>query len=71
MLKRTLATGLWFFAGLYGGAILAAAFDVSPILGPILGLTAAFLVAADPLRAVWHRPNDPASRPSPHVPKPA
>ncbi len=71
MLTRIVAAFLWLLAGWNGGAIIAEVLGISVILGPILGLTAAFLVAVDPLHAVWHRPTDPASRPSPHVPKPA
>ncbi len=53
MKKRILATFLWFFAGWYAGAFLAYALDVNPVLGPILGMAAAVLVAADPRRVIW------------------
>jgi hypothetical protein len=58
MLKRFSATFLWLFAGWYGGAMLAEAFSVSPVLGPILGITAATMIAIDPLGAIWKRNTD-------------
>ena len=56
MKKRVLATFLWFFAGWYAGAVIAYALDVSAILGPILGVAAAGLIAGDPRGIIWsHR----------------
>ena len=53
MKKRILATFLWFFAGWYAGAVIAFALGVSPILGPILGVAAAGLIAGDPRGIIW------------------
>jgi len=53
MKKRILATVLWFYAGWYAGAILAEFLGVSPLLGPIIGMAAAALVAGDPRRIIW------------------
>jgi len=53
MKKRVLATFLWFFAGWYAGAVIAFALGVSPILGPILGVAAAGLIAGDPRGIIW------------------
>ena len=53
MLKRVLAAFLWFYAGWYGGNILADFFGVSLLLGPIIGAAAAALVAGDPRRIIW------------------
>ncbi len=53
MLKRVLAALLWFYAGWYGGNILADFFNVSLLLGPIIGAAAAALVAGDPRRIIW------------------
>jgi len=39
MKKRIFAALLWFYTGWYGGAILAAYLGVSPLLGPIIGLS--------------------------------
>ena len=62
MKKRILATFLWFYAGWYAGAILAEMLGVSPLLGPIIGMAAAILVAGDPRRIIWtSRPALPAA----------
>ena len=53
MKKRILASVLWFYAGWYAGAILAEFLGVSPLLGPIIGMAAAALVAGDPRRIIW------------------
>jgi hypothetical protein len=53
MKKRILATFLWFYAGWYAGAILAEMLGVSQLLGPIVGMAAAALVAGDPRRIIW------------------
>ena len=53
MKKRILAAFLWFYAGWYVGAILAEAFGVSPLLGPVIGTAAAALIAVDPRRIIW------------------
>jgi hypothetical protein len=54
MTKRILATVLWFYAGWYGGALLADFLAVSPLLGPIVGAAAAALIAGDPRRIIWN-----------------
>jgi hypothetical protein len=62
MKKRILATFLWFYAGWYAGAILAEFLGVSQLLGPIIGMAAAALVAGDPRRIIWvSRPAAPAT----------
>ena len=61
MKKRILATFLWFYAGWYAGAILAEFLGVSQLLGPIIGMAAAALVAGDPRRIIWSRPGVPAT----------
>jgi len=53
MLKRVLAALLWFYAGWYGGNILADFTGVSPLLGPIIGAAAAALMAGDPRQIIW------------------
>jgi hypothetical protein len=53
MLKRVLAALLWFYAGWYGGNLLADFTGVSMYLGPIIGAGAAALVAGDPRRIIW------------------
>lgn len=55
MKKRILATFLWFYAGWYAGAVIAYFVGVSPMLGPILGVAAAALVAGDPRKIIWTR----------------
>jgi hypothetical protein len=53
MKKRILAAFLWFYAGWYGGAILADVVGVSPLLGPIIGAVTAALIVGDPRRIIW------------------
>jgi hypothetical protein len=53
MSKRILAGVLWLFAGWYLGNIVAFYFGISDVLGPILGVAAALVIAGDPLRIVW------------------
>ena len=53
MLKRVLAALLWFYAGWYGGNILADLMGVTMLLGPIIGAAAAALVAGDPRHIIW------------------
>ena len=53
MLKRVVAALLWFYAGWYGGNILADLTGVSLVLGPIMGAAAAALIAGDPRRIIW------------------
>jgi hypothetical protein len=54
MKKRVLAAFLWFYAGWYGGALLADFLQLSPALGPIVGAAAAALIVGDPRRIIWH-----------------
>jgi hypothetical protein len=56
MKKRIVAAFLWFYAGWYGGAILAELLAVSPLLGPIIGAAAAALIVGDPRRIIWTAP---------------
>jgi hypothetical protein len=64
MTKRILAAFLWFYAGWYGGALIAEFVGVSPLLGPILGAAAAGLIVGDPRRMIWtSRPASPVSAP--------
>ena len=62
MKKRILAVFLWFCAGWYCGALLAAFLGISPVLGPIIGAAAAALIAGDPRGIIWTR-RAPAARP--------
>jgi hypothetical protein len=68
MLKRSLATVMWFFATwcLYE---LAVYFVGAPRpLGPVLATAAAALIGFDPMRALWPR-NESASRQRREVPQ--
>jgi len=62
MTKRILAAFLWFYAGWYGGAMLAEFLGVSSVLGVIIGAAAAALIVGDPRGIVWGAR---APRPSP------
>jgi hypothetical protein len=53
MKKRVAAGFLWLFAGWYLGAFVAWMLGVSDLLGPILGIAAAVLIAGDPLQVIW------------------
>jgi hypothetical protein len=53
MNKRVAAGVLWLFAGWYLGNIVAFYVGISDLLGPILGIAAAAVVAGDPLRLIW------------------
>lgn len=53
MTKRIVAAGLWLFSGWYLGAFIAWVLGISPLLGPALGVTAAFLIAGDPRGIIW------------------
>ncbi len=67
MFKRVLAALLWFYAGWYGGALLADFLGVSLLLGPIIGAATAALVAGDPRHLIWWaiRPDEPTPAPAP------
>ena len=53
MSKRILAGILWLFAAWYLGNIVSYHLGISDLLGPILGVCAALVVVADPLRILW------------------
>ena len=53
MKKRLFATLVWFYAAWYGGAVIAYFLDVSPLLGPVMGIAAAALIGIDPRGRVW------------------
>jgi hypothetical protein len=61
MSKRLLAAVLWFAAGWYVGAFVAAYLAVPALIGPILGFAAAAVFAGDPLGVIWTRRADPAA----------
>lgn len=56
MVKRMTAAVLWLFAGWYLGNALAFLVGVPDLLGPILGVAAAFVFAVDPQGWIWKRP---------------
>lgn len=70
MKKRALAALLWFYTGWYAGAFLAEFLGVSPVLGPLIGVAAAALIAGDPRRIIW-RAATPATTPRGASPEPA
>ena len=73
MKKRVVAVVLWFYTGWYAGAFIATILGVSPVIGPIIGATAAALIGLDPRGIIWPRSSAPAvSAPMPEVePTPA
>jgi hypothetical protein len=56
MKKRIFAAILWFNALWFVGSFAAFLLGVSPVLGPILGTSAAVIIAGDPRRLIWARP---------------
>ncbi len=69
MVKRIAAAMLWFYVAWYTGAVVADLLGVSPILGPILGMAAATLIAIDPRNIVWSaRRSSGAPAPAQHEP---
>ena len=55
MKKRILVALLWFYAGWYGAAHLAAFLALDPMIGPIVGAVATVLVTVDPFGLFWER----------------
>jgi uncharacterized protein (DUF697 family) len=53
MKKRVLAAFLWFYAGWYGGALLADFLGVSPLIGPLFGAAVAAIIVGDPRHLIW------------------
>jgi len=53
MKKRILATTLWFFAGWYGGAVLAWIIGTEAPIGLLVGLAAGAFVGLDPRHLLW------------------
>ena len=49
---------LWLFAVWYLGNIVSFHLGISDLLGPILGISAALMVVADPLRILWTASDD-------------
>ena len=68
MKKRVLSAFLWFYCGWYAGAMIAAMLGITPLIGPVIGATAAFLIAGDPRGIIWPRkaaaPVQPAPAPA-------
>ena len=52
---RLLSAGLWFVAAVYAGSILHGISGMHELVGPIVGLTSAALIVADPFRRLAAR----------------
>jgi hypothetical protein len=48
-MKRIAAATAWFFAGWFAGSFIAFAADLPGVLGPIVAIVSAAIVARDPL----------------------
>jgi hypothetical protein len=57
MTKRALGSLLWFAASWFGFEILWSVTGVPRMLGPMLGLAVALLVATDPAGRIWGSPS--------------
>lgn len=53
MIKRTLASLLWFYVTWYAWNIVADLTGLTVLAGPILGFVAGWFVAVDPLGKIW------------------
>ncbi len=53
MVKRTLATVLWFAAATATWNALAFVLGWTDAIGPVIGIVAALFVAADPMHLFW------------------
>ena len=47
---RLISAGLWFLAAAYAGSMLHGIAGVHELVGPVVGLTTALLIVADPFR---------------------
>lgn len=52
---RFLSAGLWFVAAVYAGSMLHGISGMHELVGPIVGLTSAALIIADPFRRLAAR----------------
>jgi phosphate/sulfate permease len=52
---RLLSAGLWFITAVYAGSILHGISGMHELVGPIVGLTSAALIVADPFRRLAAR----------------
>jgi len=55
MLRRSIVTALWFFAGWSAAALVAFAVGLPGWIAPVGALAAATLVASDPFGQFWAR----------------
>jgi hypothetical protein len=53
MKKRVLAAFLWFYAGWYAGAMVAAHTALPEVLGAVAGVGIAAFVGIDPFSLFW------------------
>ena len=51
--KRILAAALWLFAGWYVGTGVVVYLGLPELIGPLVGIGLAALVAGDPLHRFW------------------
>ena len=56
LMKRYLATALWFFAFWSLGSMVAALLGVPDLIGPVLAVAAGVIVGVDPRRVIWAHP---------------
>jgi hypothetical protein len=55
MVKRSVATALWFLAGWSTGALIAFTLGLPGWIAPITALASAVLIALDPAHVLWPR----------------
>jgi hypothetical protein len=54
-MKRIAAAPLWFLVGWFVGSALAWTLGLGPFVAPVLAVTTATFIVADPLRLIWDR----------------
>jgi membrane protein DedA with SNARE-associated domain len=54
-MKRLVAAPLWFLVGWYLGSVAAWSLGLGPWLAPIVAVSLAALIVADPWRVIWDR----------------
>jgi hypothetical protein len=55
VMKRALATVLWFFSGLLVGSMAQVMLGLPGVVAPVLAIVAAAFVAVDPAQLFWAR----------------
>lgn len=69
MVKRAAIALVWFYTGWYAGAAVLHFLDLSPMVGPIVGVVAALVTVVNPNGLIWKSAT--IAAPAPAVPSTA